>query len=286
MEKIIKKSPPSLLVLIICLVFGSGCVSYSGFHKKAAFSDHSIEPVKAEILSYDIVDWNIGKAMKETVSRGIKIEFSLPVLKPKHLKILNLEKGVDSILVKVIQNMGHRVVILGFLEIPLYRSLKKLRGKTKGLGRKFKQPESAYLSIDYIASTIHPRRYQMICPPHHHNLEITKLKKKKFSLQRDKKISFSSQNVAFVRGKIKKFLYQSQVFRGWKNLKGKYFLELAYYNSLKKKRLTNYYRLNEYVEVVNEREVKIKDCPKRGTPYNGLRFKGKAFRWKRKKFFK
>jgi hypothetical protein len=286
MEKIIKKSPPSLLVLIICLLFGSGCVSYSGFHKeKAAFGDHFIEPVKAEILSYDVADWRIGKAMKDTVSRGIKIEFSLPILKSKHLKMLNLEKGVDSILVKVIQNMGHRVVILGFLEIPLYRSLRKLRGKLKGSGRKFKQPEKAFLSIDYIASTIHPRMHQMICPPHHHNLEITKLKKRTFLTKRDKGLSFSSQHGAFVSGKVKKFLYQSQVFRGWKTLKGKYYLELAYYNSKEKKRLTNYYRLNEYVEVVKEREVKIKDCPESRTPFNGIRYKGKPFRWKRKKFF-
>lgn len=286
MKKTLKSLCRNPLILLFSFIFLNGCVSYSGFHnKKSKFSNYFVEPVKSKILSYKVLDWKIGKAMKETVSRGIKIDFSLPVLKSKDLKILNQEKGVDSIIVKVVQNMGHRVMILGFLEIPLYRELRTLRSGGKAYGRKFKQPEKAHFSIEYIAATINSRGHQMICPPHHHNLVITKVKTREFITKRDKQLSFSSKYEGYITSTTRKFLVQSQIFRGWKSLIGKYYLELAYFDSKKKKRLTNFYRLNNYIEVVDEKEVKVSSCPESRTPFNGIRYKGKPFQWKRKSFF-
>lgn len=259
----------------------NSCVSYSPLIKDEKSNIDFVKPTPIKILGFKTVPWTIGQEKLIDLDQGLRLDFSLPVLKSSHLEELHNKRGVDALFAKIWYTDGKRDMLLGYLEIPLFRKVKSLRDQVS-MGLKEKKTEKAYAQINYIASTLVPRTIQFKCPPLHHHFVLGDIKIRDFISKSDTKFVFISNNETEINRKVYPFTFQPQIFRGWHSLVGQYFIELAYYNSLKKRILTNFIRGQNYIDVLTEKEISVNECPKATTPTGGILRKSVPFKWKKK----
>lgn len=238
-----------ILVLII-LIFQS-CTKYSDY-KSMGQNTASIIPEGLEIYDYGVISWKVGKNYRQEVSKGFRIQFKLPSLEDKDLDDLVNKKGVDSWVLKVIQDGVRGKRVLGYVYYPL--AVKASARQTT----KKRQVKAGAVSIYYASASMSRRFENFKCPAFNHSKEIDEIKL--YSSGSLDRILVSAVEDRSIGGKVESYGIAPAVFNGEMVLRGRYTFALALYNSAEKKLKSNFTTIPQTIEVVREIEKEISGC--------------------------
>ncbi len=263
--------------IIVLLFFLTGCISATKVSRNK-YDHYTISAKDLKIDSYKTIDWKMRDRKETVLHQGFQIKLRLPLISKGDLEKLAREKGVDSYIIKIGHQAGVSARHLGYLEIPFYRYTRSLRS-SEITGQKYIKVYKTYFQINYKAASLVPRTVNFICPPLKHRLKISDIEEKSFS-KVDLSFTLGPLNEKYIRSNTQKFLAQSALFAGGVSLQGIYVMDIALYDSQKKRVVSSFVRVPEYIEVKSEEEISLKECD--DAPYGGKIYKGQPFKWIRK----
>ena len=220
-----------------------------------------IKPVSAGVEDIDVVRWKVGLMRNLTVSRGIQIVVNFPKIDKKHLHFLVDKYGVDSWVIKVKRRGMMRNETMGYLYIPLI-----LPGQKNVM--RINQLSTGSFKVYYAASAVSSRFSNLPCPAFNHDLLIEKVELVT-SNPLVTNLVVSPVEEERILAKVEEFNYANTVINGGKELRGEYYLEIAFYNKKRKVKLSNFIELAGVGKVVRERSVPISGCENYTIPPRG-----------------
>ncbi|MBT3585871.1 MAG: hypothetical protein HN509_13275 [Halobacteriovoraceae bacterium] len=243
-----------LFPLFLILLYG--CQEYSTFEKrgdKAAL----VTPNQAGISEVQLVKWHVGPPLsKQTITKGIRFEVTFPMLEKDHLQYLVDHLKVDSWLVRLNKRTLTRAARLKPLYyIPLIVPQPRSVGSTL----RIRQLEKGFFKVFYKAAAFSPRFAAIRCPQFGHRKVILDFQEVASS-GRMKALKISRGNKKRVYEKVEKFSYEPKIVDGGRSLLGKFDVEIAFYDSATKTRLSNFASLSDTIKVTKERDGIIKGC--------------------------
>jgi hypothetical protein len=236
--------------ITLCLLLAS-CTKYSEYRKKSS-GQVFVTPYNFQIESVRVHDWKVGKYLKQKVSKGVNIQFRLPVLSKSDLMDLVTTKKVNSWLVKVMRRGRGRSETIGWMYIPLSSSGEK--------NLRVNPIKMASFNVYYAAAAISNRFLKYNCPALDHRKEISIHKIVDSRSNSSKVIVVSMAEEHKVNARVEQFSYGGYVINGGMKLSGEYHLEIAFYNSIKKRVKSNFIHYDQYVDIVTEKDVHVKGC--------------------------
>jgi hypothetical protein len=231
-----------------------------------------IKPAESGIGDIDIVKWNVGMMRNIEISRGIQMTVDFPRIEKKHLRFLVDKYGVDSWIIKVKRKGMMRNETMGYLYIPII-----LPGQKNVM--RINQLSTGSFKVYYAASAVSSRFSNLPCPAFKHDLIIEKVAlESSSSLVTDLVVSPVEEQR--ILAKVEEFSYAHSIINGGEELRGEYYLEIAFYNKERKVKLSNFIQLDGVGKVLRERSVPITGCenfkvPPRGRDEN----KYQKFQW-------
>lgn len=209
----------------------------------------TISDVQMEVSHLKQDDWNVGKKRKAQVSHGVNFLLSLPNLDRDDLDYLANEKGVDAWIIRVIQDKGQSQLDLGSLYV-LFRPPQASRGKGASL------PRHVGIKINYAASYASMRFRSFECPAFGHNKRV-----------KDMEVKGDEGSFEIVLGPAADYREKSQLvqltptaFNGGNSLVGRFFFEIAPYNSRSKTIYGSFERVPRFVEIESEESIEVDGC--------------------------
>jgi len=239
-------------VLIIILLFTfSSCQKYSKYSEKNNTAYIQIDDIGVSKIS--VQKWRVGPLRRQTLSQGIRLEVVFPILKKENLQSLINKFGVESWLLRVKRRSLTGTKQLGYFYVPLTTPGRKTSNW------RIKQLKKGFISIFYPAAAISSRFANFSCPAFDHRRIITEVKTS-YTASIDKLISVSSAEERYFAPKVKSFSYRPSPINGGVDLIGEYVIEVAMFNSKKKRIYSNFVTLPKIGEVVKERNKRIRGC--------------------------
>lgn len=230
---------------------------------------------RATVSEFRKINWKVGKYGKDTVSRGFRLSFELPLVEEEGLRVLYEEKGVDAWLIRLRRKQGLRNEIMAYFSMNLVSS--KPGGSSK---LRFQSPRKGSIGIYYAASSISTRLDSLPCPALGHRLYLDEAGIEKVGRGQQMWV-VSSAEESSISAKVGLISYSPLTVNGGMSLKGEYFIDLAFYNSLGKKRMSSFLPLNDKGQVGKEEFVNVKGCENYVVPSKGSGDPVKNFRFGR-----
>ncbi|ATH08933.1 hypothetical protein BIY24_13545 [Halobacteriovorax marinus] len=238
----------TLFILSLFLLFSC--------QKKSQFSYDgervSIEPTSSEITDITPIIWKAGIMRNITISRGVQVTFTFPQFENKDLRYLVDKYGVDSWIVRVKRKGMMRNETIGYLYVPII-----LPGQKNAM--RINQLKKGSFRILYSASSVSARFSNSPCPAFKHDLLIEKTEvgsEKPFS----SKISVSPVEEERLLVAVEDFNYSNTSLNGGKELRGDYYVDIAFYNKERKTKISNFIELDGSAKVVRERSIPLSGC--------------------------
>ena len=257
----------SLLVFLLL----TSCSDYSKFTKSGNSLSLKIKDLGIEKAS--IVKWKVGPKKDYIISQGVRFSFSLPRFNKDSLKQLE-EAEADSWLVKVHRISSGRTKNLINVSIPLVR-------KTLGGSTSYSSPDKGSVNVFYAAAAISERLRGLTCPAMRHRKLLDSYILDSFPL-REKELRVSILENSKVMSKLESFVHAPPIINGGRSLIGKYYLELALYNSATKRKKSNLVKLSKHLDITKEEEVIIEECRNvKVRPQSGENSGIESFKFKR-----
>ena len=238
-------------LLLIFSMLLLGCLNYSGYRNHG--NDIVITPKNIKIGDVRINHWgNKGLLKKGSISKGVSFYISLPIIKRMFVKQL-IEKKIDHWIVKVRRDKIASSQHLEYFTVPIAHNYKDDHFILT-------QTKSVKLHIVYAASIISTNLPNSNCPRLGHNKFIneTKIKRGRFPVDT---INVSVVNEKYLPIKSNSVGLRANFINGGKVLAGTYAFEFALYNSIDKKLMSNWYRVEDMLQIPLEKEVSTKGCP-------------------------
>lgn len=240
-------------IILFYLFLASACSEYSDYSVDN-FGVSSITPKDTHITEVEVKKWKVGPLRKQEVTKGVQVKFSLPYLKKDDLLQLIEKKGINSWIVRVSKRSptGSRVISSFFIPLALPGDAEQARVRIK-------QVKNGFLNLFYAAASISPRFEKFQCPAFDHNKKIknAKIVEDKSYIRR---IVISTGEEAGVFGKVSSFGYRPQVINAGMELRGRYFIEIALYNTASKTKKSSFIQYPESVELSGEIDVPLTGC--------------------------
>lgn len=235
----------SLILTIVSCTEKSG-VTIRGEMSVVAAVGHSIKDIDENI-------WKVGPLGKQRVSKGFRVEISLPVLSIGHMQDIYKKHNMDSWILKAKQRSSYRGQVIGYMYFPLLSP-----GQDKGSNLRVTQLKRGIFSINFSAAAVSTRLRTLPCPAFKHEFRIDKLNvvSEKPS---GENIFISSTQAKRVVSKVERFTTRI-ILNGGASLRGDYMFELAAYNSRTKMRLSNWINIAGRAVVGSEIKKSIKGC--------------------------
>lgn len=220
-----------------------------------------IKPVNAGIADIDIMKWKVGMMRNITISRGVQVTVNFPKIAKEHLRFLVDKYSIDSWVVKVKRRGMMRNETIGYLYVPII-----LPGQKNVM--RINQLSTGSFKVFYAASAVSSRFSRLPCPAFKHDYLIEKV-----DIQRTKplmtKLVVSPVEEQRILAKVEEFNYSNTVINGGKELRGEYYLEIAFYNKERKVKLSNWIELDGVAKVLRERSIPLKGCENFKIPPRG-----------------
>jgi len=235
------------LIALISLTVGVllfGCQEYSQYVKGRDLSV-TILSEDVHVKSVEIIDWKVGPMFKQTVSKGINVKMTFPMLREKNVKDLLKNQKANSWLIRVSRDEWPRPKILGYMYIPVIIP---------------RRSAVASFNINYAAAAMSFRFENFKCPAMDHSKVISKLNVDDYKKEHMTKILVGPFQRTEIEEKVVKFALRPNVFNGGSSLEGEYYVELALYDFKGKVRRSNFVKYPEKFKIVTERTKIIKGC--------------------------
>lgn len=233
----------TFLTLLLCF----SCTKYASFNRDAV--NIQIEPVNMKISHLNDVEWKVGLRREEEISQSFTFIIDLPRMKEEDLDYLNSHKGVDSWILRLIVSRDGQTQDLGSL-YALWKPKKVSRGVEAGA------PSSVTMKVYYAAAYASQRFRAFRCPAFGHDKKISSMG-----------ISGSDDEFVISLGQAVPYQEKSQLveltpssFNGGNSLVGKYYVEIAAYDSNKRLILAPFKRIPMFIDVASEESVRVKSC--------------------------
>lgn len=222
-----------------------------------------------------VIKWKVGKFAKQTVSRGFRLSFDIPVLDEAHLKTLYKERGANGWLVRLRRKSGLRNENMGYFAMEV---ISPKPGSETSF--RYSSSKKASIGIYYAASSVSTRLDQLPCPAFGHRLIIEDADVVKSNVGELLWASSSSESYD-VSAKVQLISYSPITFNGGMELKGDYYIDLALYNTQSKQRLSSYLQISNYGAIKKEEIVSVKGCENYIVPNKGEHSPRKKFKFGR-----
>lgn len=232
------------LTTLLCLL---GCT------KKAVLQRDGVgvrlSEVKWEVPTMSEGTWKVGRIYRDTVSKSLNVVLALPSLEGDDIDHLQEAFGVDSWLVRIIQNnsQGSRIELITLFA--------PFRGVQKG--RASSQPVKAIsFSLTYAAWAISERFRRFQCPAFSHDRRLDDWK-----LVGEPELT--EFPVAFAGNHNEKLTVSELVptaLNIGNTMVGHYYFEVALFSSSKKQIYSSFVRLPQHLQVISEKTVSVEGC--------------------------
>ena len=212
----------------------------------------TIKPTQSEIIDINPIIWKAGILRNITISRGVQVIFSFPQFESKDLRFFVDKFGVDSWIVKVKRKGMMRNETIGYLYVPII-----LPGQKNAM--RINQLKKGSFRILYSASSVSSRFANLPCPAFNHDYLIEKTEvadAKPFS----SKLSLSPVEEERLLVRVEEFNYSNTSVNGGKELRGDYYVDIAFYNKERKTKLSNFIELDGVAKVIREKSLPLSGC--------------------------
>ena len=240
------------LKFIFLLVLLVSCTKYSTYEKKSSGSIY-ITPSEFKINEAEDVKWKVGRKKDQLLSKGINVKFTFPLLEKDHLRELLELHDVNAWIIKIVKLGFSRARPIGYMYVPL--SVPTPQRKYS-----YKQIKTGTFSIVYAAASISTRFEKFPCPAFDHRLIIEDFEIKDKKTFGEKVISVTPTQQGKINAKISKFSYSTYKINGGTSIKGDYGVEIALFDSIKKRRKSNFVNFPQVVRVLSEKKKSITGC--------------------------
>jgi hypothetical protein len=221
------------------------------------------------------IDWKVGKYGKDIVSRGFRLSFELPVIEEEGLRVLYEKRNVDAWLIRLRRKQGLRN------ETMAYFAMNLVSAKPSGLNElRFQSPRKGSVGIYYAASSISTRLDSLPCPALGHRLYLDEVSLESASRGQQMWVVSAAEETS-ITAKVDLISYSPLTVNGGMKLKGEYFIDIAFYNSSEKKRMSAFLPVNDKGLVEKESPVTVKGCENYVVPDKGSGDPVKKFRFGR-----
>lgn len=238
-------------LFIVFLLLGS-CTKYSPIEFKGEMVIISPENMKVDKIHEE--KWKVGSLGKQVISKGVRIEILLPMLKKDLIKSILAKHNMDSWIIKVKQHSMYRNQTIGHIYFPVFSP-----GMSKGSDLRVKQMKKGVFGIHYAASAVSTRLSKLSCPAFDHNYRVDEILVDSSYSSRQEKIYISGASSRRVKAKVE--LFENRIIlNGGTHLRGEYYFEIAAYNSHNKKRLSHWVEISGRAKVGVDQKVKIEGC--------------------------
>ena len=208
----------------------------------------------ATIGNIETKDWHVGERGKDIVSKGFRFQIKLPQFDHAELQEMLKAGFLDSLAVKLKRRTYSESKTLDTFILPLGRQI-------PGTAASYiiSQLREINLIINYSAASSN-RLTNLMCPAMKHRFLLTdyevndpmsKINHYVFG-KKDAKSDFMSNIRAFNGAK--------HTINGGRSLIGSYYLEIAFYDSLKRKRVGNFLPSSELLKITGEERIQIPSC--------------------------
>jgi hypothetical protein len=239
------------LLFISCLVLFISCSE----NTKVQINPGSVRvmPESMGVTALENISWRVGPLRRQEVSKGVRVEFTMPYLPSDAMETIIERYEVDSWLIRLRRKglMKNNVLVMAYM--PLFA-----REYPRGRNLRIRQSKKLTFRVHYHAAAVSTRFSNFMCPAFEHDLKLNDISVKNNS-ERMGTAVVSGVGKNRVLGKVEKFDYNLTV-NGGSTLQGEYIVEMAFYNSEKKNRHSNWMTLADTGVVGRESSVRLKGC--------------------------
>lgn len=243
------KFSPYLLIVPMALFFSCSQRSKVKYENGTSY----VRSNRGKVSEFRKIDWRVGKYGKDIVSRGFRLSFELPIVEEEGLKTLYKKQNVDAWLIRLRRRQGIRSQTMA------YFSMNLVSPKPGSAKLRYQSPKKGSVGIYYAASSISTRLDSLPCPALEHRLYLDEADIETVSKGEQMWVVSSSEETT-ISAKVDLISYSPLTVNGGMSLKGEYYIDLAFYNSGEKKRMSTFMPLADRVEVTNESSVSVKGC--------------------------
>ncbi len=233
-----------MLTLLLCF----SCTKYAKVTKDDM--DIRVEPIHMDIEHLNEIEWRVGKNKEHKITQSFTFLVDLPRVKQEDLKFLTQHRNIDSWIIRLIAVKGSKSQDLGSV-YTLFEPKKFTRGApTTGAS------SSVSIRIMYAAAYASERFRNDRCPKFNHNKKLTSLE----VMGEDSEFSLKIDEVSPYPEKSNLVELAASSFNGGLTLEGDYYLEIAPYDSKRRKIHSNFKRIPRYVSVGKEEAIANESC--------------------------
>jgi hypothetical protein len=209
-----------------------------------------IEPVTMEVSRLNQIEWRVGKNKEAKVGQSITFIVEMPKLRNSDMDFLIENKNVDSWIIRLVVRRGSKTQDLGSL-YTLFRPRKASRTSQKG------GPASTVTFKVFYAAAYASERFRAFdCPAFSHNKKIDSMEivgtNQEFSLNVTHSFPYLE--------KSNPVELTPSAFNGGNSLEGKYYLEIAPYDSQRKMIHADFKRIPMSISVNSEESIRVQSC--------------------------
>jgi|GEM_PF-5372546 len=239
-----RTSKLSYFIVFLLLVTLFSCQKKSTMTSQKSRSE--VEPAPLEISKVNVLDWQVGPSLKQTISRGISILVELPLLETDDLQKLVADRKVNAWLVQLHRRGTSGMELLARTAVPLtgYKS----------------QMKTISFPVQYAASAISMRRADMRCPSFDHRYSIGETEIALASNTGLNKFIVGPSQDKPQRGRFNLFQVRPESINGGHRLQGDYRVELALFDRKDKRLRSNFVSYPQIVKVRSETKKFLEGC--------------------------
>lgn len=213
-----------------------------------------VKILPAELINLDHRKWYVGKIGRDVVSKGMRLHYRLPQFDHIELKSLLKAGFLDSLLIRLKRRTYSESVTLDTFYV--------------NLGRKRSDMESDYmitqlrevnLLLMYSAASVE-RLARLMCPAMKHRFYIDEYEKGAPLAKAANYLIDAKTGYTDYMSKIRTFNGGRHVISGGNSLIGTYYLEMAFYDSVKRKRVGNFQPASDTFKITDEERIDIPFC--------------------------
>ncbi|MBT3237061.1 MAG: hypothetical protein HN353_13980 [Bdellovibrionales bacterium] len=226
--------------------------------------------------SVKIVDWGVGRGFKNILSKGFVVKIDVPTMSKSDVLLLHKRFSIDAWLIRIRRRGDYSSGgVEGYYFVPLVRN-----DHVRGL--KVQSISSSKFKV-YYASAYMSRRFEnFFCPAFHHRFYLTDVLIKDDRIKQRQRFNIFKSDIYQVQGKVEPFNMTAFKLNGGNSLIGRYQVDLAFYNTIEKRRKSNYLPFQEFLEVKDERRREVKGCanfkiPSKAESYDVLKSLRRGF---------